>query len=146
MEAVRLNFEKDPSKDHPCQVWFNSVQEFQRSRFKCESLRRTTDAKWWQKLTWSLARWAKKLELKYFEIKLFHVMTYPDFCCKDFQKSIWISWSVSTSRKSKIGISEIIEDTVVNTTTIRSPRSLLFCSYYDMNIHNLLWKILNMFI
>jgi hypothetical protein len=45
---------------HPCQVTFNLVQRFQRRRFKCESLRRTTDAKWWQKLTWPLARWAKK--------------------------------------------------------------------------------------
>jgi hypothetical protein len=27
------------------QVWFNLVQGFQRRRFKCESLRRTTDAK-----------------------------------------------------------------------------------------------------
>ena len=35
--AVRHNFERDPPKDHPCQVWFNSVQGFQRRRFKCES-------------------------------------------------------------------------------------------------------------
>jgi hypothetical protein len=37
---------------------------FQRRRLKCEKLtddrRRTTDAKWWQKLTLPLARWAKK--------------------------------------------------------------------------------------
>ena len=44
---------------HPCQVWFNLVQGFQRRRFKCESLWHTTDAKWWPKLTWPLARWAK---------------------------------------------------------------------------------------
>jgi hypothetical protein len=43
--AVGHNFERDPPKDHPCQVWFNSVQGFQRKRFKCESLRRTTDGK-----------------------------------------------------------------------------------------------------
>ena len=42
--AVGHNFERDPSMDHPSQVWFNSVQGFQRRRFKCESLRRTTDA------------------------------------------------------------------------------------------------------
>jgi hypothetical protein len=42
-------------------VRFNLVLQFQRRRFKCESLRRTTDAKWWQKLTWPLARWAKNL-------------------------------------------------------------------------------------
>jgi hypothetical protein len=40
--AVGHNFERDPPKDHPCQVWFNSVLGFQRRRFKCESLRRTT--------------------------------------------------------------------------------------------------------
>jgi hypothetical protein len=45
--AVEHNFERDPPRDHPCQVWFNLVQRFQR-RFKCEKLRRTTtDAKWW---------------------------------------------------------------------------------------------------
>jgi hypothetical protein len=43
--AVGHNFEKDPPKDHPCKVWFNSVQGFQRRRFKCESLRRTTDGR-----------------------------------------------------------------------------------------------------
>ena len=41
--SVRHNFERDPPKDHLCQVWFNLVQRFQRRRFKCESLRRTTD-------------------------------------------------------------------------------------------------------
>ena len=41
--AVGHNFERDPPKDHSCQVWFNLVQGFQRRRFKCESLRRTTD-------------------------------------------------------------------------------------------------------
>jgi hypothetical protein len=42
---VGHNFERDPPKDHPCQVWFNMFQGFQRRRFKCESLRRMTDAK-----------------------------------------------------------------------------------------------------
>jgi hypothetical protein len=41
--AVGHNFERDTPKDHPSQVWFNLVQGFQRRRFKCESLRRTTD-------------------------------------------------------------------------------------------------------
>ena len=36
--SVGLNFERDPPKDHPCQVGFNLVQGFQRRRFKCESL------------------------------------------------------------------------------------------------------------
>jgi hypothetical protein len=38
--AVGYNFERDPPRDHPCQVWFNLVQRFQRRRFKCESLAR----------------------------------------------------------------------------------------------------------
>ena len=59
--AVGHNFERDPPRDHPCQVRFNLAQRFQRIRFKCESLRRTTDAKWWQKLTWPSARWAKNV-------------------------------------------------------------------------------------
>ena len=33
------NFKRDPTKDHPCQVWFNLVQLYQRRRFKYKSLR-----------------------------------------------------------------------------------------------------------
>jgi hypothetical protein len=36
--AVGHNFERDPTRDHPCQVWFNLVQRFQRRRFKCNLL------------------------------------------------------------------------------------------------------------
>ena len=43
--SVGHNFERDPPKDHPCQVWFNLVQGFQRRRFKCESLRRAMDGR-----------------------------------------------------------------------------------------------------
>ena len=43
--AVGHNFERDPPRDHPCQVRFNLVQRFQRRIFKCESLRRTTDGR-----------------------------------------------------------------------------------------------------
>jgi hypothetical protein len=31
-------FERDPLRDHPCQVWSNLVQQFQRRRFKCDLL------------------------------------------------------------------------------------------------------------
>jgi hypothetical protein len=34
--AVGHNFERDPPKDHSCQVWCNLVQWFQRKRFKCD--------------------------------------------------------------------------------------------------------------
>jgi hypothetical protein len=33
--SVGYNFERDPPKDHTCQVWFNLVQRFQRRRFNC---------------------------------------------------------------------------------------------------------------
>jgi hypothetical protein len=46
-----------PSNEHFWQVWLKSVQRFHRRRFKCEKL---TDAYPWQKLTWAMARWAKK--------------------------------------------------------------------------------------
>jgi hypothetical protein len=36
--AVEHNFEMGLSKDYPCQVWFNLVQQFQRKRFKCDLL------------------------------------------------------------------------------------------------------------
>ena len=50
------------SNEHFWQVWLKSVQRFQRRRFKWEKLTdgRTTDAYPWQKLTWPMARWAKK--------------------------------------------------------------------------------------
>ena len=34
---------REPSNEHLWQVWFNSVQWFQRGRFKCEKL---TDGRW----------------------------------------------------------------------------------------------------
>jgi hypothetical protein len=36
--AVGHNFERDPPRDHPCLVWFNLVQQFQRRKFKCDLL------------------------------------------------------------------------------------------------------------
>ena len=36
--AVGHNFEMELHKDHPCKVWFNLVQWFQRKRFKCDLL------------------------------------------------------------------------------------------------------------
>jgi hypothetical protein len=38
LHSVRHNFERDPPRDHPCQVWINLVQRFQRRRFKCDLL------------------------------------------------------------------------------------------------------------
>ena len=41
--TVGHNFERDPPKDHPYQVWFNSVQGFQRRslNMKVYDVRRT---------------------------------------------------------------------------------------------------------
>jgi hypothetical protein len=36
--AVGHTFERDPPRDHPCQVWFNLVQRFQKRSFKCDLL------------------------------------------------------------------------------------------------------------
>ena len=59
---------RGPSNEHFWQVWFNSVQWFQRRRFKCEKLTDgpQMDAYPWQKLTWPMARWAKKVFLRLF--------------------------------------------------------------------------------
>jgi hypothetical protein len=58
------NLYSGPSIDASYQVSVHLTEVFQRRRLKCEKLmddrRRTTDAKWWQKLTLPLARWAKK--------------------------------------------------------------------------------------
>jgi hypothetical protein len=35
---VGHNYERDPPRDHPCQVWFDLVERFQRRRFKCDLL------------------------------------------------------------------------------------------------------------
>ena len=34
--AVGHNFEMGLPKEYPSQIWFNSVQRFQRRRFKCD--------------------------------------------------------------------------------------------------------------
>ena len=36
--AVGHNIERGPPKDHPNQICFNLVQQFQRRRFKCDIL------------------------------------------------------------------------------------------------------------
>ena len=43
--AVGHNFERDPPKDHPCQVWFNSVRGFRGEdlNVKVYDIQRTDD-------------------------------------------------------------------------------------------------------
>ena len=66
------NLYSGPSIDASYQVSVHLAEGFQRRRLKCEKLtddrRRTTDAKWWQKLTLPLARWAKNNMSSHFKI------------------------------------------------------------------------------
>jgi hypothetical protein len=51
------NLDRGFSIDAAYKVSVHLAKRFPRRRLKCEKL---TDAKWWQKLTMPLARWAKK--------------------------------------------------------------------------------------
>jgi hypothetical protein len=120
------NFERDPPKDHPCQVWFNLVQGFQRRTFKCESLRRTTDAKWWQKLTRPLTpmHLVQKVEVTRGQ----HLPIYR--CRTASQVSLFvgflISWISLPTKTTKIGspwikvISMFVNDLILNACIINS--------------------------
>jgi hypothetical protein len=52
-------------------IWFRGFRG-EDLNVKVYDVRRTTDAKWWQKLTWPLAKWAKKPSrmLQYFQLSL----------------------------------------------------------------------------
>jgi hypothetical protein len=64
---------RGPSIDASYQVSVHLAEGFQRRRLKCEKLR-TTDTKWWQKLTLPLARWAKKVMI--FANKIMSINTH----------------------------------------------------------------------
>jgi hypothetical protein len=63
MDRDKISNHYRPSIDASYQVSVHLIEQFQRGRLKCEKLtddgRQKTDAKWWQKLTLPLARWAK---------------------------------------------------------------------------------------
>ena len=70
------NLYRGPSIEASYQVSVHLAKGFQRRRLKCEKLMddrrrmmddgwRTTDAKWWQKLSLPLARWANKIKYIY---------------------------------------------------------------------------------
>ena len=54
------NLYKGPSINSSYQVSVHLAEGFQRRRLKCEKL---VDAKWWQKFTLPLAKWAKKTKI-----------------------------------------------------------------------------------
>ena len=66
--AVGYNFERDPPRDHPCQVWFNSVQRFQRRRFKKK--REKTQIKGWIELSSLVNRTGSTLSTSVLSFKL----------------------------------------------------------------------------
>jgi hypothetical protein len=61
---------RGPSIDVSYQVSVHLAEGFQRRRLQCGKLTDDTDAKWWQKLTWPLVRWAKKGAFLQFNEKL----------------------------------------------------------------------------
>ena len=73
------------------------AEGFQRRRLQCEKLtddrRRTTDAKWWQKLTLPLARWAKNTEPK---------TVTPATTNQAYDYNIWKFEAASSSQERKI--------------------------------------------
>jgi hypothetical protein len=82
---------RGPSIDASYQVSVRLAKVFQRRRLQCEMLtddrRRTIDAKWWQKLTLPLARWAN-----YSRKTPFHKYRSPLKCPKMFR--YWIIYLI----------------------------------------------------
>jgi hypothetical protein len=75
--AAGHNFERDPPKDHPCQVWFNLVQEFQRRRFKLVVL-------------------VKKMSvLINFLLQKTNLVSVLNKICPNFAGHVWQDWHMS---------------------------------------------------
>ena len=79
------NLYRGPSIDASYQVSVHLVKWFQRRRLKCEKLtddrRRTTDTKWWQKLTLPLARWAKNVTMDFCLCGAILNLKFPEHVC-----------------------------------------------------------------
>jgi hypothetical protein len=102
--SVGHNFERDPPKDHPCQVWFNLVQGFQRRRFKCESLRHT-DGRWPTDAKSSHGRrWAKNGGKIWWDITIIFGLTFISYLCH-FQSNMIFDWKCLGSHWRRYNIS-----------------------------------------
>ena len=95
----------EPSIDASYQISDQLALRFQRRRLKCEKLtddgRQTTDAKWWQKLTLPLARWAKKgcTRLAVASDKVYQLLAH----------GWWFSQGIPASSTTKTGHYDIAE-------------------------------------
>jgi hypothetical protein len=95
------NLYRRPSIDTSYQVSVHLAEGFQRRRLKCEKLtddrRRMTDAKWWQKLTLPLARWAKNVQITekwcYYDVPFYRVRV-TDIYYSITDKTVSIGWSI----------------------------------------------------
>ena len=127
--SVGHNFERDPPKDHPCQVWFNLVQGFQRKRFKSESLRRTTDADGCQVMT--------KAHMSFGQVSLkgcTRLATTSDKAYQLLAHGRWFSPGTPASFTTKTGrhdIAEILLKVVLSTKNQSNP---IIWGYYNTDI------------
>ena len=127
--SVGHNFERDPPKDHPCQVWFNLVQGFQRKRFKCESLRRTTDADGCQVMT--------KAHMAFGQVSLKGCTRLAATSDKAYQLLAHGQWfspgtpASFTTKTSRHDIAEILLKVVLSTKNQSNP---IIWSYYNTDI------------
>ena len=65
---------RGPYIDAYCQVWFHLAKLFQRRRLKYEKVNGwTTDAKWWQYLTWPFAGHVDLDKLNMFSVYTQHL-------------------------------------------------------------------------
>ena len=127
-------FYKGPYIDASCQVWFHLAQQFQRRRLKCEKLTdgRTTDASWWQKLTWPFG--SGELESKKF-IPIQGNIQYVWYS-KEERKLAFLRWCTTMKIFVKLGKFHIFS-------------LLISLHWYTIGLKSVLWHTVhidNMFV
>jgi hypothetical protein len=148
---------REPSNEHLWQVWLKSVQRFQRRRVKCEKL---TDAYPWQKLTWPMAWWAKKMGQSYgswiynylcnqclspltlwvrIRLRTGILNTLCDKVCQWLAAGLWFSAVSSTNKTDHHDITEITE----TDTKIHIPIKTINITLILLDINEIMAHILN---
>ena len=89
-EKIFLNLYRGPSIYVSYQVSVHMIEGFQRRILKCEKL---TDAKWWQKFTLPLARWAnnKKTFILGYHNKILLAIKCYIYTCRCLSKNLALS-------------------------------------------------------